>query len=82
MPPTNTTFTTEQEVLDHLKEVISGLSSDYNIVTITDAVNVLVEINTNSNNIITLSTNVQMSTTTELKQEIKNRCPNVTDWSF
>tara|TARA_B100001123_G_C14830813_1_gene836062 strand:+ start:341 stop:586 length:246 start_codon:yes stop_codon:yes gene_type:complete len=79
---TNTTFTTEQEVLDHLKEVISGLSSEYNIVTITDAINALVEINADLNNIITLSTNIQMSTTTELKQEAKNRCPNVTDWSF
>ena len=75
-------FTTEQEVLNHLKEVISGLSSEYNIVTITDAINALVEINADLNNIITLSTNIQMSTTTELKQEAKNRCPNVTDWSF
>lgn len=76
------TFTTEQEVLDHLKEVISGLSSEYNIVTITDAINALVEINADLNNVITLSTNIQMSTTTELKQETKNKCPNVTDWSF
>ena len=82
MPATNTTFTTEQEVLDHLKEVISGLSSDYNIVTITDAVNALVEINTNLNNTISETSGIQMATTTEFKQEIKNRCPNVTDWSF
>ena len=82
MSATNTTFTTEQEVLNHLKEVISGLSSDYNIVTITDAINALVEINTNSNNIISLSTNVQMSTTNEFKQHIKDICVNVTDWSF
>ena len=75
-------FTTEQEVLNHLKEVISSLSSEYNIVTITDAINALVEINTDLNNIITLSTNIQMSTATELKQEAKNKCPNVTDWSF
>ena len=48
-------FTTEQEVLNHLKEVINSLSSEYNIVTITDAINALVEINTDLNNIITLS---------------------------
>ena len=80
--PTNTTFTTEQEVLDHLKEVISGLSSDYSIVTITDAINALVEINTNLNNTISETSGIQMATTTEFKQEIKNRCPNVTDWSI
>ena len=82
MPPTNTTFTTEQEVLDRLKEVISGVSSGYNIVTITDAVNALVEINANLNNAISETSGIQMATTTEFKQEIKNRCPNVTDWSI
>ena len=82
MPPTNTTFTTEQEVLDRLKEVISGVSSGYNIVTITDAVNALVEINANLNNAISETSGIQMATTNEFKQEIKNRCPNVTDWSF
>ena len=82
MPPTNTTFTTEQEVLDRLKEVISGVSSGYNIVTITDAVNAFVEINANLNNAISETSGIQMATTNEFKQEIKNRCPNVIDWSI
>ena len=78
----NTTFITELEVLNRLKGIISGVSSGYNIVTITDAVNAFVEINVNLNNTMSETSGIQMATTTEFKQEIKNICPNVTDWSI
>jgi len=78
MPATNTTFTTEQEVLNHLKEITDGLSS---IVTI----NAIVDIDTNTasvlNECLIILYGYELDTETKFNQTIKNIYVNVTDWS-